>query len=817
MSRVFLPESSVWHTRGMQATATVLAALVLGAPGLAVEQPASDEPQRSSAEPTGPDEKLTEVVVTAQKRKERLQEVPISAQVVTGEALTSQNTNSLETLSQIVPSVHVDATPGRTSNMFIRGIGSGANQSFDQSVGTFIDDIYHGRSRSSAATFLDLERVELLKGPQSTFFGNNAIAGALNMVTRKPGDSFAASARALYGQDGQYALEGEVGGPIGSQFGARLAVAGNGQDGWLRDVNLNRDMPQADNLAGRLTLAFAPTENFDATLKMEGSRNETDGLVYQITDCPRPAPFSPTASFGFIADCATALALGTPVGLDNNETAESAGQASRLDTTEIVLTANYERWGHVFTSVSGYYDYDYDLKLDTDILPPDIFNVGAPERYHQFSQEFRLTSASGGRFEYLAGMYYQTDGLAATQDFIFHFIGPIMNGLPLAQETRYAQDEDVYAVFGSLSWNATERLKLTAGLRGSKVEKDFDYALLYGLAADRYGDVQALPGELCTSTTSATDLQAYFGGPTVIGNPACAFAGSRSDKDWSPSARIEYKLSPAAMVYLRYDDAFKAGGFNGFDNTGNAANLPFGPEHVDAYEAGLKSEWLDNRLLVNLAVFRSDYRDLQVSVNRQDPTSGVFVTVVRNAAKSRSQGVELEAQWAATRGLRFAANVAWLDSHYITYQNTGSLSNLEQFCIANAADAYCLARYPDRSQFPAGIDPTGDVSGERTGFAPRWSGSLTASYSMRLSGDYRFTTEVIGFHTSDWVRDVLDEWTGAYTRLDGRLSLESPDGRWALDLIGKNLTDRIIFTAGAAINVAKQQPRNVAAQFRYYF
>src|SRR5882762_5906458 len=209
---------------------------------------------------TSPDEmkyhgetRLEEIIVTAQKRTENLQDVPVSVQVIGGQILAQQNHNSLEELTQTVPAVHISAGADQngSNSIFIRGIGSGSDPSFDQSVAVFTDDIYKGRSRMSEAAFLDLDRIEVLKGPQTTFFGNNAIAGALNIVTKKPGDHFDAWSRALYGMFGQYAVEGAVSGPITDTFGARLAVTRNGDDrGWIENVSLGEHAPRINNLAG---------------------------------------------------------------------------------------------------------------------------------------------------------------------------------------------------------------------------------------------------------------------------------------------------------------------------------------------------------------------------------------------------------------------------------------------------------------------------------------------------------------------------------------------------------------------------------------
>src|SRR5579872_4222390 len=170
-------------------------------------------------------------------------------------------------MSQTTPGIYI-SPDGPNSNMYVRGIGSGGYESVDQSVSTFVDDIYHGRSRLSSATFLDLDRIEVLKGPQTTYFGNNAIAGALNIVTKKPTNEFEADGRALYGNYGQYALEAAAGGPITDQFGARLAVTANGSSGWIRNVNIGRDTPSQNNLAVRTTFVYRPGEEFDATLKV---------------------------------------------------------------------------------------------------------------------------------------------------------------------------------------------------------------------------------------------------------------------------------------------------------------------------------------------------------------------------------------------------------------------------------------------------------------------------------------------------------------------------------------------------------------------
>jgi iron complex outermembrane receptor protein len=764
--------------------------------------------------------KLEEIIVTAQRRTEKLQDIPVSAQVIGGQILAEQNQKSLEDLTRTVPAVHI-SSGHNGNNLFIRGIGSSENPSFDQSVAIFVDDIYHGRSRMSNATFLDLDRIEVLKGPQSTFFGNNAIAGALSIVTKKPGKTFDASVRALYGQFGQYALEGAIGGPITDTFGARLAVTRNGVDrGWIDNVNTGQHVPRINNLAGRVTLVFDPTEYLDATLKIEGSKHRTsgtflDGGPYQWTKCPPPAPF--TIDFGNFGNlgygCPQALALGVPIGLRQNKVSQIAGQYDSLSTFEDVLTINYRHWGHTFTSTSGFFNYHFNQNNDQGGLPIAVVANQQPEKYHQFSQEFRVASPTDQPIQYLVGGYFQTDRVVSIAEVnlpVLNFLGvafpETVPYLPLAQVAGLSQSEHVYSVFGSLSWNATDRLKLNAGLRESWVGKDSSGPVIHGTGTQTYGGFVPLP------PTAPLIIEAILGGsgqgPTL----------SRSDQALMPSAGIQYQLNPQAMVYFSYSKGFKAGGINGQLGTFNApTTLGYAPEHVNAYELGLKSKWFDDRVLLNLDVFRSNYKDLQVNAVVLSPTTGFQVQEVTNAAASRSQGVELETQWAVSRGLRLSANVTYLDSYYVSFPNAPAAS-LQVFCQLNSAAAAC-------AQFPPPVPAFASISGQPTQFSPKWSGSVIASYSMLFPGEYKFTTELSPYFTSGYYlaySQGADPFfrTDSYVRLDARLTLETPDGRWDVDLIGKNLTDREIVTANYSqgINLQqKEQPRNVAVQVRYHF
>lgn len=748
-----------------------------------------------------------EIVVTAQRRTESLQKVPISVEVVSQLEMQSSNITTFATLAELNPSVRVRGS-GRSSNFYIRGTGSGESQSFDQSVGVFIDDIYHGRSRLSEGAFLDLERIEVLKGPQTTFFGNNAIAGAFNVVSKKPGQELEGYVRALASprggnNSGEYLLEGAVTLPMSEQVSLRLAGITNGQRGYLRNITTGKYAGNKDNYAVRGTLGFTPSENFDATLKAEyGKSTNKGGLVLRQDACPPPAPF---VVAGF---CGVNLAFGPIPSIKSNKFTGNDGNLIKLDTFETVLGMNYHLGnGATLTSTTGYFDYDFYLDLDNDATPLDLLNVHAPEKYHQFSQELRIASPQDGPIEYMAGLYFQSDELKIIQDVSYFaltgaiagaagvpqgaFLAPVVPFLPLGQSIRVTQDSKTYSAFASVTWNMSDQLKLNGSLRGSIVEKDFDWLHYHGTATQRFGGIVALPA----AAQAAIDLWGKVGKSGQLNL-------HRSDKALMPAVRLQYEPSADVMTYASYNRGFKAGGFSAADTTANAASAAFEPEFVNAYEIGLKSKLLDGALTFNVAAFRNDFSDLQVVI--QGTVNSQIVNVVRNAAKSRSQGVELETVWKLSPAFSLAASGTYLDSKYRSYRNAGA-SELQKL----------------------GGQTTQDLSGKPTLFSPKWSGTVTGTLTVPTFGDFDLTAEATGIFSSSYhLWSTIDQATkeNGYSRLDLRLSLDSPGYGLGFDIIAKNVTNATIinfavdepFSPGSLYR-DREQYRNVAFQVRYKF
>ena len=745
--------------------------------------------------------------MTAQRRAESLQTVPVSVTVLQGGALQEQNNNNLQDIGQIVPGLHIVNTGGFANSLNIRGIGSGSqNPAFDQSVATFVDDIYFGRSRVIQSTFLDMDRIEVLKGPQSTFFGNNAIAGALNLVTKKPDDQFDGYVRALYGSYSTYAVEGATSLPITDTLSIRIAGTTDGTGGWIRNIDTEKRAPDQENYVGRITALWKPTDDFDATLKVEGARNKTSGttsnLPGQLTNCPPPAPLPVNSINTF---CGAALAARTPQGIDGNLNAGLAGQYALLKTNIDELTLVFHKWNQTFTSVTGYYEYHYTANADGANVGSEVLATAAvdPEAYHQLSQEFRVTSPAGQLFDYTAGIYYQTDHtgnllngnatyigaefplLAAAGLITPAHLAELEANAPFGYHLGYTQNESVESAFGAFGWNATSQLHFSAGLRAIADHKSFRGSIAYGQETQTYGGFVPYPAELQSAL------------PFLLGAPG-GYPYARTDKALTGDAGVQYHINADAMAYASFSRGFKAGGYNGISPSPilGIEQPTFGPEHVDAYEVGLKSKWLGNRLLVNGDVFRENYKDLQVdalarlAVNQQ--------IAVTNAANSVAEGAELELQWIMTDHFRLSANINYLEAYYSSYPN--------------AVPTYLQSAEGAKSQ---------NLIGQPLDFASKWSGSATAEFITNTAGDYRFSADLSPFYQTHYFNSAGTDdpqlSDPRRLRLDGKLTLENTREHWAIDILGKNLTNNVIpvaYTTSVIVG-GKEEPVNVSIQGRY--
>ncbi|MEP5765884.1 MAG: TonB-dependent receptor [Halieaceae bacterium] len=763
---------------------------------------------------------LEEVVVTAQKRAQSLSDVPLSVSAISGDKMTEAGIMDLSDLSGYVPNFNKAETP-LSNYLVIRGISSGINQGFEQSVVTYVDDIAMGRSPLAGAPFMDLSRIEVLRGPQNVLFGKNSIAGALSMVTNKPSDEFEANVLAEYEFEYEAKrVEGVISGPISDKLRGRLALRYLEEDGYMDNLLTGDDDPARDEFAWRGVLAWDMGERADATLKVEQSQYDLDGRPEEILFTYT----NPDATSGFfgltypqIAETVGGLVgqdVGSDDGRQNFKRGSNLNEHVDTDVDNATLTVNWEFDQFTLTSVTGYVEYDQDLKLNNDLTGIDAYTSKAGEDYDQFSQEIRLTSPGGQTIDWIAGAYYQDWDLKYRSDFrvdgesLWSALGvlgdatgdPSLSALGvlsnLRNERRYKGDSETWAVFAQATWNISDVTRLTLGARYTDEQKTARRRLdVFNTLTNELDIVQAATG----SAVFGVDF-ANLGEATNGAFPIHDLNEKRGEDSFTPTGIFEWDVTEETMLYASVSTGFKAGGFDARGN--RAANLEYDDETVLAYEIGAKSRLLDNRLDLNISLFRSEYDDLQVS--QFDGTLGF---AVGNAAEATSQGVEVDGRWLLTDGLTWTFAAAYLDFEFDSYKD-GTCSSITTLLTGQEL---C------------------DYSGETNVFSPEWSASTSLEYvtSVTSAIDLRANVDV------NWVDDQYVEVTlnddleqGSYTKVNARVALETAS--WTLAVVGKNLTDEDINTfsvdtplsgslGAPAYSGYMARPRTVAIQAAYRF
>jgi outer membrane receptor protein involved in Fe transport len=743
---------------------------------------------------------LDEIVVTAQKREQTLQEVPISILVTTGDTLKRMQIERLEDLTPRLPNVSV--TPGPAADqLYIRGVGSGINGGFEQSVGTFVDGIYHGRSRYSRGTLVDIDRVEVLRGPQSIFFGNNAIGGAFNVTTRRPGDTWEGYVKASYEFEGEEAIvTAAAGGPLGERFGVRLAAQYSDMKGYMENVIDGRKNPSPEDKFGRVYFTWKPTDSLDLGLKAEKGRMVSEaGLPLQITNCPPSAPFTVPGRV-----CANTLTFPQIEYEFNTKRSAGPGEEVTVDADEVMLNASLSFGdGYSFVTTAGYTGYDYYLGGDTDFSPNNVISFAVPEQFNQRSVELRLTSPSRRTIEWIAGAYYQNSNLSYRTNVTQFFLTPTINATPALAPLRpytpignnvvLLQDEETKSAFGALTYFFTDSLRATAGLRWTTVDKDARHLAWIQ-------QVQDLFGQVGTRLPAAVEPLAI----PLTGTTPHDVRASRTDDDVIPSLTVQYDIRPDFMLYGSYSEGFKSGGFDALELTGRVERLSFLPESVQAFELGFKASW--DSLYLNVAAFHNEYEDLQQSVAQVGATAVTFFSV-SNVGGLRAQGLEADLVWKISDQLRLSFSGALLDAEYLDYPNGG--------CTA----AQQLVTPPGRTCIQ-------NLTGQAPPFAPNYSGYVTLDWKRPLTNSLNvFAVATATFKDAyDIVSDnepVVRQ--DAWQKLDLRIGVGSADERWEVAVLGKNVTDELTAAFGQdTVGPGShwrllERPRQISIQGLYNF
>ena len=736
------------------------ALIIVGAPSVAMAQ-------------------VEEIVVTAQKREQSIRDVPISISVVTGEDIRERQLSGIDSLANSVPNVFV--SKGSVSdNIYIRGIGSGSNAGYEQAVATFVDGVFHGRSRYTQSALVDVERVEVLRGPQTIYFGNNAIGGAFSVTTKKPNlrkiDGYALASYEFEGK--QPVFEAAIGGPI---IEDKLAIRITGRyshlDGYIKNDNTGQDNSNVKDRFIRGSLLWQMSPEWSTLVKAEyGKQDSIAPFAVQLTNCPPDPAFSTATTFS----CSYALATNQESKLDYHR-ANQAGEFGKVTGSEYVIKIERENVdGPGLVAQASYSKSNFQLTADSDGVPASFFNFNTDEGLRQSTVEIRLTSPVGSKLEYIAGVYYLHSKSNVGTTLNFPFANVLLAGplaalapfAPLAGDIDLDQKENALSAFGSATYPFTNNLSLTVGLRYTESKKSGTQSATNAQALDTYGlKVTRLPAALQPVARFLTGFADHTTNANI------------SDDGFLPSVSLQYKANRDVSFYAKYTKGFKAGGFDAVELTGIASRLAYAPEKVNAFEAGIKSVLFDRAVSFNLSIFRSDYKDLQQSVTQFTATSA-FISVT-NVGGLQTQGIEADLVWRPSERFEFGSDFALLDATYRNYSN-GGCTALQALRANQANQAACLQ----------------DLSGQSPPFAPKYTGNVHANFNQPLNSSLKLTASaVVSFSGSYDVSPDKDPVTRqkAWQKINLRLGIGDIDDKWTLAFVGTNLANEKI--TGTAIGV----------------
>ncbi len=713
---------------------------------------------------------LEEIVVTAQKRVETLQDVPISIVALSGDTIQELNIYKMEDLQLKVPNLQMTES-GISTQIYIRGIGSGNNQSFEQSVGTYVDGIYYGRAQLIRQPIFDIERVEVLRGPQGILFGKNSIAGAVAYTTAQPSGEFSSYLRAEYDWDHNATLlEGMVNGGSDT-LAARISVRKFDDDGWIYNVFEDRDEPSRDDFAIRGQLRWEPTINLDMNLKIEHQEFDTKGRQLEIIEDNPAIPGSPIPGATYAQILA---ALGHPLGIPeaelNNRRSADGGDFSENEVNNVTFTLNYAWGNNTLTAITGWMEYEYSDLCDCDYTGAPVFTVPLDEEYEQFSQEIRLASPGGATLDWLVGVFYQdsdldfSDAIRVPQNSVLGLLDPALGFILNTQAARsFNQTSELFAAFGQATWNFNDNWALTVGARWTTEEK----------IALKQVNIQDLEtGANVPDFPDSLAPAVYFGAFDIWSEQMLGHNvnGKRSEDAFLPLLRMEWRPNDSSMWYVSGSSGFKAGGFDARSN--NIFSFEFENEDATTYEFGGKFSYWDGRAETNFALYLTNYDDLQIS--QFDGTLGFNVGNVKD---TRVQGIEVDGRLLITDSLTWTYALAYLDHEYKDFENANCYNGEDP--NGDVVDGVALCSRTGQS---------GQYTPEFTAYTSLdWIVPISSNWDLRLKGDLSYTDEQ-NVHVNLDPKYVID----AFTIIDLRVSVANEN--WDLALLGKNVTNEDFLT-----------------------
>ncbi len=718
------------------------------------------------------------ILVQARRQTETLQEVPVSVTVIGGETLERYGVDQVADVVSRVPTLNVQVGgSGSGGQLSLRGVGSSnISAAFDSAVAFDFDGVQVSTMRLVQAGFFDTQQIDVLKGPQSLFFGKSASAGVFSIRSADPTSTWEVGGRAQYEFEEQgYTVNGYISGPITDTLGIRLAAQWNDIDEYVQlqpgTPAANGEFRGTDNLVARLTLDFEPSDRFDANFKLQYVRNTNDGAIqHSDLNCGANGVADPIVLLGgaisipggydcndtdqlyFLPDSAPPLAGGVPT-----PSAAAGRNGVPFGETDVWfgrLLFNLDLSDHLtLTSTSGFLDMsavDFDCYSYGGILGPGVpGGVGCSDplnELEQYTQEIRLTSDFDGAFNFMLGVFYEDRTFVfdtAQQAVNISFLAPDpVTGFTYDWDKRHVTKTEALSVFGSVIFDLTDQLELSGGVR--------------------YTD------ETKTQTISVPYLHTFLQGPGFVAPGFFSGPIDFADDNISPEVTLKYQATDDFNIFASFKTGFKSGGI---DNSalpsnslsqaaisGDFSALIFDSETTIGGEIGFKSQWADRAFTLNATAYYYVFDDLQVQ--NFDAINIQFLTL--NAGELTSQGVDLEWRWSTpVEGLNLSGNLAYLD-----------------------------ASFTDTFVTSAGID----LDGRDAARAPTWSGNFAFDWFVPVGGDLEFGIGGNAIFSDDYVtnEDTLNDFVqDSYITFDANISFGHADGKWKVALVGTNLSDEI--------------------------
>ena len=657
------------------------------------------------AEPA--DSTVDTLIVTARRREESAQDVPIALQVTSGVKLEEAGVNTISQLTQLVPTLQVLSPNGRNTALTIRGLGASyglANDGLEQGVGIYVDGVYNSRPGSALSDFVDVERVEVLRGPQGTLFGKNTTAGALNIVTRDANtQAFEAQVEGSYGSYNYRQFKGSITAPIVKDvLAVRLSAVATYRDGDIYNVVQKTDQNARESETVRGQIYWQATDKLLLRFAADYTSQQPECCTqlfwkYGPTLKPANQQYPALAAGKGYAPPSTNIH-------DRKADVDSLIQADQW-LSGYALTGDYDFDFATLTVIAAHREWDWEPRNDRDYTALDVTRQSAnPSHQKQDSLEIRLGSNGANTVDWTAGLYYFDQnittagvteyGADATYWLLPGTVTPpaLLDGYTVLNNSSI--DTTSYAAFGQLTWNITDRLSITPGIRYTKEEKDGEY-------------VATVSGGLVTADTTLINRRLGIARPQ-------AYAASTSDGSWSGQIAVSYDITEDVHLYGTWSQGFKSGGINmaGIPNT--AAGTPslvsavVKPEEVTTYEVGLKTQLFDNLVVLNAAVFATEVENFQANVVDTGP--GALRGYLANAEKVTLNGFEVDATTRSIGGFTVYANLAYTDAKYDSFAN--GPCPLERIGTATAA---C------------------DLSGKELPGVSKWAGAFGGEYRQALT------------------------------------------------------------------------------------